>query len=98
VNIGWGFGPGGVEVSAPNGRLIVHGQRVLETLLAAYESGVADRTVALPLANDDPVFVAGTAGLQELDASPATRAMQRGIFGVYANGRSREVTATEAEA
>src|SRR5262249_7133565 len=141
VNIGWGFGPGGIQVSGSNGRLIVHyqddgtspffppekvtiasgdrrqrfdvgpppapthelslaafaravregeepdatvedGCRSLSAVPAAYASAVCERTIAVPLSHDDPVYLYGAAGLAELAASPSSLAVRLRMFGV----------------
>lgn len=141
VNIGWGAGPGGIQVSGSRGRLGIHyekggtspffaphrievvgacdeltvameedlrkdhklliadfaaavregrepvapgeqGQRALEAVLAVYASALTERTVALPLAPDDPVRRFGAAGLAQLAISSEGRAARRRVFGV----------------
>lgn len=140
VNIGWGVGPGGVELSGTEGRLVIRyrkegtspffpleqmtvvgrlgerveavverrddhhlalldfraavlerrepvasgedGQRMLEAVLAVYESALLERPVSLPLDTDDPVFQLGVAGLVQLPATPESRPMRTGIFGL----------------
>jgi predicted dehydrogenase len=141
VNIGWGAGPGGIEISGAEGRLIIRyaqagtspfyplehvavvgrngetvheiaangrtshelllaeyaealragrdalapgeeGRRVLELVLAAYESAALERPVELPLAEDDPVYQLGVAGMSELEVSRQSRLASRHLFGV----------------
>lgn len=139
VNVGWGFGPGGIQVSGTLGRLTVRyedegtspffsaesltvasgerrqrlalgsppvpthrltlaafarairegrppdatgedGYRSLSAVLAAYASAVTERTVSVPFRSDDPVYVAGVAGIRELDASPTSLAARLRLF------------------
>jgi predicted dehydrogenase len=141
VNIGWGAGPGGVQVSGSDGRLVIHydkdgtspffpprrievvgprasraiavgedlredhqllladfgsavrddrepiapgeqGRRALEAVLAVYASAVTERTIALPLAHQDPVWRLGAAGLAQLAVSADGRAARRRLFGI----------------
>jgi predicted dehydrogenase len=141
VNIGWGFGPGGIQVSGSAGRLIVHyqddgtspffppetvtvasgdrrkrfqvgpppvpthqlalaafaealrqgrdpdatgedGYRSLSAVLAAYASAISGRTIEVPLSHDDPVYLAGAAGLAELEALRSSLAVRLRMFGV----------------
>jgi predicted dehydrogenase len=144
VNIGWGAGPGGVQLSGSLGRLTIHyeldgtspffpprridvvgpdgtlstvdigedlrddhqllladfveavrdgrepiapgeqGQRALEAVLAVYASAITERTIALPLSHDDPVWRLGAAGLAELAVASDGRAARRALFGVSA--------------
>lgn len=141
VNIGWGVGPGGIEISGSHGRISIRyrgggtmpfdpldmvrvvtdskeriepvqegalpgpvavledfahafargveplasgeqGLRALEAVLCVYESAALQRTVALPLRHDDPVYQHGVRGLAHLDIAPESRLRLRGMFGL----------------
>jgi predicted dehydrogenase len=147
ANVGWGHGPGGIEVSGSRGRISIRyegggtfapfreslltdeqgtrvvpvaaatattialaiadfasavvegrapiangvdGLRALEAIIATYASSALDRTVALPLDRDDPVFLRGVAGLRELDLPQGTRIRRKRIFGVGGDSPSSD--------
>ncbi|MGH8935146.1 MAG: Gfo/Idh/MocA family protein [Acidimicrobiia bacterium] len=127
VNVGWGVGPGGAQVSGTEGFLKIRyqegrsmpfypleevelvradgrrrldvamggsshagvfadlaqalregrppfatgqdGLRVLETVMAVYESGVLQRTIRVPLDRTDPLYLFGLAGLSQMAQS-----------------------------
>jgi predicted dehydrogenase len=58
------------------------GLHALEVALAAYESATLDRSVAVPLARSDPVFLDGVAGLTRLDGPDWSPVRRERLFGV----------------
>ena len=60
----------------------VDGLRALDATLGAYAAAATGRTIALPLAADDPVHRRGIAGLAELSLAPGSTIARRGVFGV----------------
>lgn len=58
------------------------GAAVLEAVVGAYEAAATGRDVALPLAQDDPVYRFGAAGIAHLDLPRSSRVARRGLFGV----------------
>lgn len=60
------------------------GLRILEAVLAVYESAALGRTVELPLAVDDPVRTLGVAGLRGLPMPAWSQVRRRRLFGIDA--------------
>jgi predicted dehydrogenase len=65
------------------------GLRTLETTLAAYASAATGRTVALPLAADDPIHRRGLGGLVELNLADDAPIGRHGMFGIGGRARGR---------
>ncbi len=69
---------GTAELAAP----AADGQRALEAALGAYASGLQGSTVALPLPEDNPVFLHGLRGLAQLPVSEDSPLWRRALFGI----------------
>ena len=58
------------------------GYRSLSAVLAACASAVTGRTIAVPFAHDDAVYLEGATGLSQLDQAPTSLAVRLRMFRV----------------
>lgn len=58
------------------------GRIIIEAVLASYESAALDKTVKLPLQNDDPVYLKGVEGIRDLDISRDNILRKKRLFGI----------------
>lgn len=58
------------------------GRKVVEVVLASYESAALDKTMKLPLEKDDPVYIKGVEGLKDLNIPRDNVMRKKKLFGI----------------